>query len=138
MAERISATYLIETPLPIQQAANVLAGEQSSGTFVAVPGETDALRERFGAKVEKITELESVDTPGVPGSRRDGPFRRAEIVVSWSIENVGYNLPTLVSTLQGNLYELKQFSGLKLIDLEVSELFAKAFRGPKFGIEGSR
>src|SRR5205085_10714487 len=32
----------------------------------------------------------------------------------------------------------KQFSGLKLMDLEVPESFAKAFRGPKFGIEGTR
>jgi ribulose-bisphosphate carboxylase large chain len=65
-------------------------------------------------------------------------FHRAEIVVSWSIENVGYNLPTLVSTLQGNLYELSQFSGLKLMDLEVPPSFAAHFRGPKFGIEGTR
>ena len=120
-AERISATYLIETPLPIEQAADVLAGEQSSGTFVAVPGETDALRERFGAKVERITELESVATPSLPVKQSASAYRRAEIVVSWSIENVGYNLPTLVSTLQGNLYELSQFSGLKLLDLDVPE-----------------
>ncbi len=39
--ERISATYLIETPLAVEQAAAVLAGEQSSGTFVPVPGETE-------------------------------------------------------------------------------------------------
>ena len=45
---------------------------------------------------------------------------------SWSIENVGYNLPTLVSTLQGNLYELSQFTGLKLMDLEVPQSFASA------------
>src|SRR5213593_4564732 len=67
--ERISATYLVETPLPVARAAEVLAGEQSSGTFVAVPGETDELRQRFGAKVENITELESVDTPSLPGAR---------------------------------------------------------------------
>ena len=39
--ERVFATYRVETPLPLQRAAEVLAGEQSSGTFVAVPGETD-------------------------------------------------------------------------------------------------
>src|SRR5436190_7521272 len=97
-AERISATYLIETPLPVARAAEVLAGEQSSGTFVAVPGETDELRHRFGARVEQITELESVQTPSIPGSRIKGDvpkkYQRARVVVSWSIENVGYNLPT--------------------------------------------
>ena len=60
------------------------------------------------------------------------------MVVSWSIENLGYNLPTLVSTLQGNLYELSQFSGLKLMDLELPPSFAQHFRGPKFGIAGCR
>ena len=40
-AERVVATYLIETALPLAAAAEALAGEQSSGTFVAVPGETD-------------------------------------------------------------------------------------------------
>ena len=36
--ERVVAHYLVETPLPVEQAAAALAGEQSSGTFVAVPG----------------------------------------------------------------------------------------------------
>ncbi|HEY7088794.1 MAG TPA: ribulose-bisphosphate carboxylase large subunit family protein [Tepidisphaeraceae bacterium] len=137
-AERILATYLIETPLPVEKAAAVLAGEQSSGTFVQVPGETDELRHRFGAKVERISELETVPTPSIPCPRSSGPFRRAQIVVSWPVENMGHNLPTLISTLQGNLYELRQFSGLKLMDLELPESFGQAFRGPKFGIEGTR
>jgi ribulose-bisphosphate carboxylase large chain len=138
-AQRVSATYLIETPLPVSQAAEMLAGEQSSGTFVAVPGETDALRHRFGAKVERITEFESVNAPSLPGCRaKSTKFQRAEIVVSWPVENIGYNLTTLVSTVQGNLYELAQFSGLKLLELEVPDSFARHFAGPRFGIEGSR
>ena len=117
----------------------MLAGEQSSGTFVAVPGETDELKQRFAARVEKITALDTSNTPALPGGRRDsGKFQRAEIVVSWSVENMGANLPTLVSTVQGNLYELSQFSGLKLMDLELPASFARQFRGPKFGVAGCR
>ena len=52
--QRILATYWIETSQEVEAAAEVLAGEQSSGTFVAVPGETDELRRRFRARVEKI------------------------------------------------------------------------------------
>ena len=137
-AERIIATYLIETPLPIEKAAEVLAGEQSSGTFVAVPGETDELRRRFRARVEKITPLESVGTPSLPVKNSHPQYHRAQIAVSWSIENVGYNLPTLVSTLQGNLYELSEFSGLKLMDVELPASFAQHFRGPRFGVAGTR
>lgn len=36
--ERVFAEYLIETPYDVEQASAVLAGEQSSGTFVSVPG----------------------------------------------------------------------------------------------------
>ena len=137
--ERVTATYLIETALPVAKAAATLAGEQSSGTFVAVPGETAELKERFAACVERITELEAVSSPSLPTGRAPAAaYRRAEVVVSWSIENFGINLAVLVSTLQGNLYELAQFSGLKLVDFDVPPGFAAAFRGPAFGIEGCR
>jgi hypothetical protein len=36
--DRIVATYLIENPLNLEQAAQKIAGVQSSSTFVAVPG----------------------------------------------------------------------------------------------------
>jgi len=137
-AERITATYRVETPLELERAAAVLAGEQSSGTFVDVPGETEELRNRFRARVERVTETDRVATPSIPGARSSESYRRGEVVVSWSIENVGYNLPTLVSTLQGNLYELREFSGLKLMDIEFPDSFAEVFRGPRFGVEGTR
>ena len=137
-AERIVATYRVETPLELERAAEVLAGEQSSGTFVDVPGETEALRNRFRARVERVTETERVATPSIPGAKPAEEYRRGEIVVSWSIENVGYNLPTIVSTLQGNLYELREFCGLKLLDVEFPPSFADVFRGPRFGVDGTR
>ena len=139
--ERIIATYRIETPLPLEQATAVLAGEQSSGTFVNVPGETDELRRRYGAVVESITPLDESKMPALPGSRMKGNrglYRRADVRVSWSIENFGYNLPTIISTLQGNLYELAQFSGLRLSDVEFPASFGQQFTGPKFGAAGTR
>ena len=137
--ERIFATYLVETPLPVEKAAASLAGEQSSGTFVEVPGETAELKHRFAARVEKITTLGPVREPSLP-ARPSGHhiFHRAEIVVSWSVENMGYNLPVIVSTIQGNLYELAQFTGLKLMDVEWPPSFAAWFAGPKHGIAGTR
>src|SRR5947207_3261658 len=117
--ERITATYRVSTALPLEKAAAVLAGEQSSGTFVAVPGETRELRERFAARVEKVTQT------------RDG---EGEIVVSRPVENVGYNLPTLVSTIAGNLFELREFSGIKLLDFDVPASLGDRFTGPRFGI----
>jgi ribulose-bisphosphate carboxylase large chain len=142
--ERIIATYFVETPHPIEAAAEAIAGEQSSGTFLPVPGETEELKKRFRARVEKITRLEAVDTPSLPGSRppkgHTGQIKcqRAQVVVSYPFENVGANLPTLLSTVAGNLYELGELSGLKLLDVEIPDTFAKRYPGPQFGIGGTR
>lgn len=137
--ERIVATYFIETPYAPEKAAAVLAGEQSSGTFVAVPGETEELKQRFAARVESVEVLETVNEPAIPGATsKDGKYHRAIVKVSWSMENFGYNLPVMVSTLQGNLYEITQFTGLKLMDIELPASFGEKFQGPAFGIDGCR
>src|SRR6185503_15387456 len=136
---RIIATYYIETPYAPEKAAAVLAGEQSSGTFVAVPGETEELKKRFAARVESVELLETVNEPAIPGAvSKDGKYHRAIVKVSWSIENFGYNLPLMVSTLQGNLYEITQFTGLKLMDIGLPASFGEKYKGPAFGIEGCR
>ncbi len=44
----------------------------------------------------------------------------------------------MVSTLQGNLYEITQFTGLKLMDIELPASFGRQFKGPEFGIAGCR
>lgn len=137
--ERVFAEYYIETPYDVEKAAAVLAGEQSSGTFVAVPGETAELKQRFAARVEDIKLLDLVDEPSIPGGNIPGKkYQKAQVKVSWSIENFGYNLPVLISTLQGNLYEITQFTGLKLMDLELPDSFKNHFKGPQFGIKGSK
>ncbi|MCH4553500.1 ribulose-bisphosphate carboxylase large subunit family protein [Aestuariibaculum lutulentum] len=137
--ERIFATYLIETPYEVEQAAAVLAGEQSSGTFVSVPGETEELRARFAARVEHIELLDEVPTPSMPGDFLPGKiYKQAKVIVSWSVENFEYNIPALISTLQGNLYELRQFTGLKLDDFELPNSYREHFRGPKFGLRGTK
>lgn len=139
VGEAITATYYIETPFAPKAAAAVLAGEQSSGTFVSVPGETKELKQRFSARVESVADLETVTDPSIPGVvARNGKYHRALVKVSWSIENFGYNLPVMISTLQGNLYEIKQFTGLKLMDIDLPPSFAEHFDGPAFGIDGCR
>ncbi len=141
--DRIYATYLIETAHPLAQAAAVLAGEQSAGTFVRVPGETDQLRQRHSASVEQITELETVTTPSLPGSQpptgtASPVYHRAEVVISFPLDNIGHSLPQLMTTVAGNLFELAPFSGLRLLDVIVPEIFASACPGPQFGIAGTR
>ena len=144
MSDRIEAEYLIETPHPVEAAAEMIAGEQSSGTFIAVPGETEELKARSRARIESLEELETVDEPSLNGSRPPKGhtglvrYRRARIRISWPFANVGANLPTLLSTVCGNLYELGELSGLKLLDVELPPVFAQRYPGPQFGVAGTR
>lgn len=140
--ERVKAVYLVETPYTLERAAEVIAGEQSTGTFTAVPGETEALKARHGARIEAIEPLESATAPSLPGAKlpsgHDGQYRRGHIAVSFPLDNFGPSIPNLMSAVAGNLYELQELSGLRLVDLELPEAFARRYPGPKFGIEGTR
>ena len=143
MSERILATYLIETAYPLADAAEIMAGEQSSGTFVPVPGETPELKARAAARVEEIEELDSVASPSLPGAGvpkgiAHPVWRRARVVLSWPLSNIGPDLTMLMATVAGNLFELKPFSGLRLLDVVMPDAFARAYPGPQFGIAGTR
>lgn len=142
--QRIFARYLIETAYPLEDAAALMAGEQSSGTFIRVPGETDELRERHAARVEAILPLDSVSSPSLPGAgipkglTAPPVYQRAEVLLSWPVSNLGPSLPNLMATVAGNLFELRPFSGLKLLDLRLPNEFLNAGLGPQFGVPGTR
>ncbi len=140
---RIQARYWVETAFPLEDAAATMAGEQSTGTFIRVPGETTELRERFAARVEQITELAVADRPSLPGSgmpKGSGSAvrRTAEVTLSWPLHNLGPSLPNLMATVAGNLFELKPFSGLKLLDIALPPAFLDRYQGPQFGVGGTR
>ena len=42
-ADRFTATYLIETAHPLEHAAQVMAGEQSAGTFMRMAPESSLM-----------------------------------------------------------------------------------------------
>ncbi len=134
------ATYKLESGYPLERAAWAIAGEQSSGTFIAVPGETAELRARAGARVERVTPLEDVGSPTLPGARSDGSgrWRRGEIEISWPLANFGPSLPNLLATIAGNLFELREVSGLRLLDVHLPPAFVAAQPGPQFGVAGTR
>src|SRR5262245_10273787 len=121
-SNRIIAEYLVETPLSLEAAANSMAGGQSTGTFTRVRGETEELRARFAARLEAIEELDGCARASLPGAVKpqasDGTFRQGRIRISFPLENMGPNLPVILSTVAGNLFELRQLSGLRLLDLE--------------------
>ena len=138
---RVEADYLIETTIDPMQAAEIMAGEQSSGTFRPVPGETAELKIRAAARVEKLKMLEPVSEPSLLGSVPSVDQKkwwRANLTLSWPLDNLGPSLPNLITTIAGNLFELQPLSGIRLMDLRLPSAFSSNYTGPKFGCEGTR
>ncbi|MDZ5456711.1 ribulose-bisphosphate carboxylase large subunit family protein [Azohydromonas lata] len=138
MSERIYASYWLETGDDPARAAEVIAGEQSSGTFVALPNETPELKARSGARVERLEVLERVSAPSLPTPVQAAYYTRCRLELSWPIENLGASLPMLMATVAGNLFELRCVTGLRITDLRLPPSFAAAYPGPAFGIQGTR
>ena len=137
------ARYWIETSAPLDKAAEVIAGEQSSGTFLALPGESDALKERSRARVVSVTETGRAEAPSLRSAHEErrgiaGPWHQGEIEIAFPIANVGAHLETLLSTVAGNLFELGETTGCRLLDLDLPGDYAAQFAGPLFGIGGTR
>lgn len=140
--EQLVATYEIEAHVELERGAEVLAGEQSSGTFTKVALETDDLKSKHGASVRSLTELERTDGPPLPGSWRppgaSATLRRARVEIAFPVHNFGPSLAALLSTVAGNLFELRELAAVRLVDFEVPEAFGERYAGPQFGIDGTR
>jgi ribulose-bisphosphate carboxylase large chain len=141
--DRFQAAYLIETPLDPAKVAEVMAGEQSCGTFTRVEGETDALRERARATVISVELLETAPAPALSNAwleRRGvpGPWQRARIVLDFPVANVGANLATLASIVAGNLFDLGEVTGMRLERIDLPPAYRRRFAMPAQGLAGTR
>ena len=114
---RIEADYVLETHISPEKAAQIIAGEQSSGTFVAVPGETPELKALAAAEVASLETIETYSgRPSLEGRYpTDGAMQiqRVKMTLSWPLAMVGTSLPNLLATVAGNLFELACASGLQ-------------------------
>lgn len=137
------ARYLVESFEPIQKVADIIAGEQSSGTFLSLPGETDELKSRARARPTHVEPLPPAMRPTLRSAHAErrgysGVFHRGHVEIAFPVDNVGANLPTLLTTVAGNLFELGEVTGLRLLDIDLPADYAARFPGPQFGIEGTR
>ena len=131
--EYLIATYLAsfaaEVPIPLLSMA--LAIEQSTGTWVAVPGETPEVRRHHVAKVLGVYELPDYEF-SVPPSVET---RNWVIQVAYPEVNIGSQIPMLLTSVVGNI---SMGGNIKLLDIRFPQKFVAGFKGPKFGIEGVR
>ncbi len=136
-ANHIRLTYQIETPGSPEKLAQKIASDQSTGTFVSLPGETEELKSRVAARVVALRPLPSVATPSYP-TYESGPYNRAEADIEFPLDAVGTDLAGLMTIAIGGVYSIKGLTGIRVVDMKLPEAFAKAWPGPQFGVDGSR
>jgi 2,3-diketo-5-methylthiopentyl-1-phosphate enolase len=123
------ASFAAEVPIPLLSMA--LAVEQSTGTWVPVPGETPEVRCRHVAKVIGVYEVPDHEFE-VPASIQT---RNWVIQVAYPEVNIGSQIPMLLTSVVGNI---SMGGNIKLLDVRFPERYVAGFKGPKFGIDGVR
>lgn len=121
-AKHIVATFsLAVSGEPFDKTAGGVAAESSMGTWTDVGLEEQAIWERLHAKVTQLNEQNGTITIAYP----------------LDLFEPG-NIPQLLSSIAGNIFGLKEISGLRLMDLDFPETYVTSYPGPALGIEGIR
>jgi ribulose-bisphosphate carboxylase large chain len=135
----IVITYRIETSGSIEAMAEKIASDQSTGTFVPVPGETPELKARVAARVLAIRPLADAEYPSWPeAAAGHGPIRRADADIAFPLDAVGTDLSALMTIAVGGIFSIRGMTGLRVVDLKLPQEYQSAYPGPQFGLPGSR
>lgn len=113
--------YRVTTDMPMKDAAQAIAAEQSTGTWTSLTTLKDDVFEKYGAKVL-----------GIEGDRTTIAFPAED----FSIEVGG--VPQILSVIAGNLFGLESIHKLRLEDVDFPKCIEKQFKGPKYGVDGLR
>ena len=125
------ATYLVgaKKDEEIVIKAQSIGIEQTTGSWVDVPEETDEVRAKYASKVIGIYEVPAfenqtnVDIQVAPDGMRFYILR-----IGYPVVNIKNNIPLLLATITGNIMSMPF---LKLLDIDFPESFVKDFQGPK-------
>ncbi|TLU74204.1 3-oxo-isoapionate-4-phosphate decarboxylase OiaX [Lichenicoccus roseus] len=135
----ITVTYRIETAGDPLALASKIASDQSTGTFVDLPGETADLKVRCAARVAAVRALPDAGAPSFPQPDGvAGPYRRADVDIEFPLDVVGTDIAALVTIALGGVFSVKGLTGIRIVGLRLPPAFIRAHPGPQFGIEGTR
>ena len=128
----VVATYYVcaHPRYNVYKIAPAIAVEQSTGTWVAVPGETEKVRRTHVAKVTGIYEV-----PHYEFELPDVAERQYIVQIAFPWINFGAQIPMLLTTVAGNI---SMGGKIKLMDLKFPESFTQQFKGAQYGINGVR
>ena len=130
----IIASYIIKRPKGqnLNYLARFAAIEQSTGTWIRVPAETEEVRKHHVARVIGVYELPMLEYV-LP---KDMKERIYFVQIAFPVVNIkGDGIPMLFTTVIGNI---SITHGLKLVDLAFPKSWLEDFKGPKFGLDGIR
>ncbi len=130
LEEFVVATYLVKADTAdILMRAGAVAVEQTTGTWMRVPDETDEVRRKHVGRVIAVYN--------VPGYEVTCPDRTRTCImkIAFPWKNFGHQQPEMLSTVFGNISMTEH---LQLLDLEFPKTFTDGFAGPQFGVQGVR
>ena len=133
----IRVTYRIETPDNPERIAHKMAGDQSTGTFTELPGESEEVRARCAARVVDVRALTPSRVASIPNPDSEGPFHRADIAIEFPLEAIGTDIAALATIAIGGAFSIRGVTGIRVMDIEFPDAW-RCHPGPQFGIEGSR
>ena len=105
----------------LEHASEEIAKESSIGTWTEIA----TLSEEIAKKLKPSTYYVN---------NEKGIIKIAYTKELFEIEN----LPQILSAIAGNIYGMKVLKSLRLLDISFPKDIVKAYKGPKFGIEGIR
>jgi len=131
MENHVVATYWIQADKGWDMSimGQVMAIEQTTGTWVPVPGETPEVRAGHVAKVIGVYEAPYYEY-GLPA---DVTERQYILQIAFPAANVEDQLPMMLTATIGNISMVPNF---KLLDLRLPKATLDQYQGPKFGTDG--
>ena len=131
----IVGTYLLRRhlrgPEDIIKTAVMMATEQTTGTWIRVPGESGKMMDKFRGKVLNIWEVP--DQEQFRNNRDEERIFFIQLGFPW--HNFGPQIPMMLTTIFGNI---SMIGDIKLLDIQFPKAFIEKFPGPRFGIKGIR
>lgn len=131
-------TYLIgatKEEEAIVKAASI-GIEQTTGSWIDVPEETDEMRAKYCSKIIGIYEVPAFENQtNVDRQVAPDGLRFYVIRIGYPVANIEDNIPLLIGSIMGNIMSMPY---LKLLDIDFPKKYVDKFQGPKFGIQGIR
>ena len=139
MNDLLVATYIIgadKEETAIIKAASI-GIEQTTGSWIDVPEETDEMRAKYCSKIIAIYEVPNAyeNQKDVDLALPNGGMRHYVLRIGYPVANVEDNIPLLLGSIMGNIMSMPY---LKLLDIDFPKKFVDKFQGPKYGIQGIR